>query len=187
MVLKRLDIHLAHSWSWIVLRGVLAIVFGLLCLLAPGFSLTALVFFWGAYALVDGAFALAAGFYTNSWQMTGIGMIGITVSVLTFVLAGISGGMLLALIAIWALIAGGLDIAAAMRFRVEVPNEWLLILSGAVSVVFGVLMLLRLDDGALAVVGLIGGFSVLCGVLEFVHGLQLRGIDHRDHAMPRPA
>lgn len=187
MPLKLLETHLAHSWAWIVLRGVLAIAFGVVCLVAPGIALTALVFFWGAYALVDGAIALGAGLHTNAWAMTAIGMVGVVAGVLTFLVPGITAGILLAFIAIWALLAGIFEVASAFLFRREVPNEWLLILSGAFSIAFGILMLARPGAGALAVVWLIGGFFVVTGVLQFVHGLRLRALDHHGQAMPRPA
>jgi uncharacterized membrane protein HdeD (DUF308 family) len=187
MVMKLLETHLVHSWAWIVLRGVLAIAFGLVCLIAPGIALTALVFFWGAYALVDGAIALGAGMHTNAWQMTAIGIVGVVAGVLTFLLPGLTAVMLLVLIAIWALIAGAFDVAAALRFRQELRNEWLLILSGIVSIVAGIVMLVRPGAGALAFVWLIGGFSALTGLLELVHGLRLRGLDDHGHTVPRPA
>src|SRR5262245_35720966 len=112
MAFELLDLHLARSWGWIVLRGVLAIAFGLVCLLAPDIALTALVFFWGAYALVDGAIALGAGFYTSTWQMTAIGIVGIVAGVLTFLLPGITAQVPLGFIAGWAVIAGIFEVLA---------------------------------------------------------------------------
>ena len=89
------------------------------------------------------------------------------------------------LIACWALVTGVFQIAAAIRFRRVIPNEWMLILSGLLSVVFGVLMLARPGAGALAVVWLIGGYATLYGVLMLAVGFRLRGILHT--VIPKPA
>ena len=187
MIRKLLETHLVQSWAWILLRGLLAIAFGLLCLLAPGIALFALVFFWGGFALVDGAISLGAGVHTNAWPMTAIGMVGVVAGLLVFLVPVIPGTMLLVLIAGWALVAGVFQLAGAMTFRREVSNEWLPLLSGALSIGFGLLMLLRSGAGALAFVGLIGGFFLVTGVLQLVHALWLRGLDHHGHVTPRPA
>jgi len=182
--------HLRSSWGWVVLRGVVAIVFGVLAFTRPGITLASLVLVWGAYAIADGVLALTSGFRIRDggrpmWQLLLIGVLGIAAGLLTFVWPGMTALLLLSFIACWALVTGVFQIAAAIRFRRVIPNEWMLILSGLLSVVFGVLMLARPGAGALAVVWLIGGYATLYGVLMLAVGFRLRGILHT--AIPKPA
>jgi uncharacterized membrane protein HdeD (DUF308 family) len=182
--------HLRSSWGWVVLRGIVAIVFGALAFSQPGITLAALVLVWGAYALADGLFALMAGLRIRDggrpmWALIVIGLLGIAAGILTFVWPGMTALVLLAFIAGWALITGVFQIAAAIRFRKVIPNEWILGFAGVLSVVFGILMLARPGAGALAVVWLIGWFATLYGVLLVMLGFRMRGI--LTHVIPKPA
>lgn len=186
-----MDVTLLHTlgrvWWLVLLRGIAAIVFGLLAWAWPGATLITLVLFWGAYALVDGAAALIAGWQAKDggrplWQVVLIGLIGIAAGIFTFVSPAITAIALLMLIAAWAIVTGVFQIAAAIRLRKEIQNEWLLILSGALSVVFGVLLVLNPGAGALAVLWLIGSFAILYGALLVVLSFRLRR-----HAAPAAA
>jgi uncharacterized membrane protein HdeD (DUF308 family) len=170
---------LGRAWWLVLLRGIAAIVFGILAWAWPGATLITLTLFWGAYALVDGIAALWSCWHARDrgkamWQVILIGVAGIAAGIFTFVAPGITAIALLLLIAVWAVVNGVFQIAAAIQLRKEIANEWLLILSGALSVVFGVLMMLSPGAGALAVLWLIGAFAVVYGVLLVLFAFKLR-------------
>jgi uncharacterized membrane protein HdeD (DUF308 family) len=170
---------LGRVWWLVLLRGIAAIVFGMLAWAWPGATLITLVLFWGAYALVDGVAALWAGWQTKDagrpmWQIVLVGLLGIAAGVFTFVSPGITAIALLFLIAAWAIATGVFQIAAAIRLRKEIANEWFLILSGALSVVFGLLLFANPGAGALAVLWLIGAFAVAYGILLVIVAFKFR-------------
>jgi len=180
----------ARSWTWILLRGVIAILFGLVTFAKPGITLAALVIVWGAYALADGVLALMAAFKLKEtgrpmWFLLVVGLLGIAAGIATFLWPGMTAAVLLAFIASWALIAGIFQIAAAIRLRKMISNEWTLALSGLLSVAFGALMLARPGAGALAVVWLIGWFAMLYGILLVMLAIRIRGVV--GHVVPKPA
>jgi uncharacterized membrane protein HdeD (DUF308 family) len=181
--------QLAPRWGWIALRGVAAIVFGLLAFLLPGITIAVLTLLWGAYAFVDGIFALTAAFRVRDggrrmWSLLIVGILGIVVGVLTFLWPGVTALGLLLLIAAWAIATGIFEIAAAVRLRKEIRNEWLLIVSGIASVAFGVLLVVWPASGALALIWLIAAYAIVFGVLLVSLALRIR---HRAHATPAPA
>lgn len=182
--------HLRASWGWIVLRGVVAILFGLTAFVLPGVTLAALVIVWGAYALAEGLFALIAGFRIRDggkpmWSLVVIGLFGIAAGILTFVWPGMTALVLLSFIALWALAIGIFQVAAAIRLRKVIANEWMLGLGGMLSIGFGLLMLARPGAGALAVMWIIGWYATLFGVLLVMLGFRLHGIVHQ--LTPKPA
>ena len=135
--------------------------------------------FWGAYALVDGVAALVGGWQTKDggkpmWTVVLVGIVGIAAGIFTFLQPGVTAIALLMLIAVWAIVHGVLEISAAIRLRKEIQNEWLLILSGVLSVAFGALMILSPGAGAMAVLWLIGAFSVAYGALLIILSFKLK-------------
>jgi uncharacterized membrane protein HdeD (DUF308 family) len=178
---------LGRNWWLVLLRGIAAIVFGLLAWAWPGVTLVTLVLFWGAYALVDGVAALIGGWKTKDagkpmWTVVLVGLVGIAAGIFTFLQPGVTAIALLILIAVWAIVQGVLEISAAIRLRKEIQNEWLLILCGLLSVAFGVLMILNPGAGAMAVLWLIGAFAVAYGVLLIILSFKLK-----KHGAVRPA
>src|SRR5215510_7164577 len=178
---------LGRNWWLVLLRGIAAIIFGALAWAWPGVTLITLVLFWGAYALVDGVAALWGGWQTKDggkvmWQVVLIGVLGIAAGIFTFVAPGLTAFVLLIIIAVWAIVNGVFQIAAAIRLRKEIANEWLMILSGALSIAFGALMIANPGAGALAVLWLIGAFAIAYGALLVVLAFKLR-----KHAAPIPA
>ena len=170
---------LGRTWWLVLLRGIAAIVFGILAWTWPIATVFTLVLFWGAYALVDGVAALVAGWQAKDsgkpmWPTVLVGVVGIAAGIFTFVQPGVTAIALLMLIAVWAIVHGVFEIWSAIRLRKEIQNEWLLILSGVLSVAFGALMILNPGAGALAVLWLIGIFSVAYGALLVVLALKLR-------------
>ena len=116
------------------------------------------------------------------WQVVLVGIVGIAAGIFTFVQPAVTAVALLILIAAWAIVNGVFEIAAAIRLRKEIENEWLLILSGVLSVVFGIFMIANPGAGAMAVLWLIGVFAVAYGVLLVLLSFKLK-----KHAAPRTA
>jgi uncharacterized membrane protein HdeD (DUF308 family) len=176
-----LMIILAGNWWALALRGLLAVLFGITAFVVPWLTLAALVLLYGAYALVDGVFAVVASlagrtFGTPWWAMLIRGLLGIAIGIVTFVWPGITELALLYIIAAWAIVTGGFEIAAAIRLRKEIRGEWLLVLSGAISVLFGLALMVYPAAGALAIVWLLGSYAIIFGVLLLVLGLRLRSL-----------
>jgi uncharacterized membrane protein HdeD (DUF308 family) len=172
---------LARNWWVLAIRGVIAILFGLAAFFWPGLTLFALVILFGAYALVDGIFAIlaavrAAEQHTRWWSLVVEGLVGIAVGLLTFFYPGVTAVALLYIIAAWAIVTGTLEIIAAIQLHQEITNEWLLGLSGLASVLFGILAMVTPGAGALAIVWLIGVYAIVFGVLQL-------GLAYRLHQM----
>ena len=171
---------LARNWWILVLRGAAAIIFGILTFISPMTSLAVLVLFWGAYVLVDGVFAIIAVFKGPHpgglpWWMLVMGVVAVIAGIYTFMAPAITAIALLYVIAAVAIVRGVMEIAAAIRLRKEIDNEWLLILAGAASLVFGCLLFVFPGAGALALILWIGAMAIVVGVIEAVLGFKLRG------------
>lgn len=174
---------------WIpVLRGVLAILFGILALFWPGITILALVIVFGAYAIVDGVFALIAAFRGPTEEhrvgMAAVGVLGILAGVVALLWPGITALALLLVIAAWFVATGVFEIIAGVRLRKEIENEWLPILSGVVSVIFGILLLAWPAGGALAIAWLIGLSAIAYGITLIALGLRLRKTRTHLRSMP---
>jgi len=172
-------IVLARNWWALALRGLFAVLFGIAAFAWPGITLGALVLLYGAYAFVDGVFALAAALAGGTegrpwWALLLEGLFGIAVGIMTIFWPGITALALLYLIAAWAVVTGVFEIVAAIRLRSEIRGEWLLALSGVLSVLFGLALVINPGAGALAMVWLIGAYAIVFGVLMIVLGFRLR-------------
>jgi len=180
-----MDFSLSRNWWVLLLRGVVAILFGVAAFLWPGPTLYVLVLLFGAYALLDGLFALFAamsGHFSgdNLWALLLEGIIGIGVGIVTFAWPGVTGLALLYLIAFWAITTGVFEIVAAFRLPRHIGGGWLLALSGLLSVLFGVLLVIAPGEGALAVIWLIAAYAISFGILLVALSLQLAA-----HRAPR--
>lgn len=171
---------LARNWWLIVLRGVCAIVFGLLAWMWPGVTLGALVFLWAFYAFADGILAIAAALSGSTgapaWSLILSAFVSIGAAVVAFIYPGMTAVVLVYVIALWAIVTGVMQIVAAIRLRKEIDNEVWLGLAGLASVVLGLILFARPGVGALAVVWLIGTYAVLFGVLLVVLGFRVKGL-----------
>ena len=170
---------LARNWWLIALRGLAALIFGLLTLFNPLITLAVLVLFFGAYALVYGVFmafaAVANRRGERSWGSLLVGgLVSVVIGVLTFLMPGVTALALLFLIAAWAIVIGLAEIAAGIRLRREITREWILILAGLLSVIFGIVLALFPTAGALAVALWIGAWATVLGILQIVLGFRLR-------------
>ncbi len=178
-VLAGIESVLVRTWWLVALRGALNVLFGVLALLWPGITFVVLVLLFGAYALVNGIIALGSVLFGRTWAgrrwpLVLEGVVGIGVGLVTLFFPGITAAALLALVAIWALASGVFEIVEAIRLRREIEGEWLLGLAGALSVVFGVLVLLFPTAGAVTLAWLIGGYAVVFGVVLVALGFRLR-------------
>jgi uncharacterized membrane protein HdeD (DUF308 family) len=184
---------LSRHWWAVALRGVTAILFGVLALVWPEITVFALVIVFGAYALVDGAFTLVAAFGNRGGGRTpgsrawlfARGVAGILTGIIAAVWPGITALALLWMIALWAMVTGVFDIVAAFQLRKQMRREWLLALSGALSVVFGVLLVVWPAAGVLTLVVLIGIAAIAFGITLLMLGVRLRRELRHDPAAAR--
>lgn len=171
---------LSRNWWLLALRGVFAVLFGILAFAWPAITVSALVILFGIYVLADGVISIFTGISdrdTNDrwWVLLLEGVLGITVGIVTFVWPGITAVVLLYLIAAWALVTGIFEIIAAIQLRQEITNEWALGLSGLLSIIFGVLLVVWPATGALALIWLIAAYAIVFGFLMIYLGFQMRG------------
>lgn len=172
---------MARYWWVFLLRGLLAIAFGVIAFTYPGITLAALVIFFGAYALVDGAFIIGATLADwrhvgNHWLPMLQGILGVFVGVLTFRLPAATVLGLLIYIAAWSLATGALEIAAAIELRKVMKGELWLLLSGICSIIFAFLLMLNPFAAAIGLLWLIAVWAVVFGVLLI--GLSFRLLRH---------
>jgi uncharacterized membrane protein HdeD (DUF308 family) len=176
---------LLRSWWILALRGVIAILFGVLALMWPGLTLLALVSLFAAYALLTGAISVFGAIRNRKrddewWLLLLMGLVGIGAGVIALIHPALTTLVLVLVIAANALVTGVLDIAAAMRLRKAIRGEWLLVLSGIASIVFGVLAFLFPTAGALALVWMISVYAIITGVLLLAVAFRLRARAHAE-------
>ena len=173
---------LAKNWWLLLLRGIAAIIFGVLAFAWPGITLLTLILFYGAFALVDGVLAVIAaitgGAPAPRWWLAVIGLLGISAGLLTFLMPGLTALVLLFFIAGWAIATGVFQIIGAIQLRKEIDNEWFLILGGVISVLFGIGVMLAPGAGALALVWVIGTYAVIIGGLLVALAFRLKKHAH---------
>lgn len=172
--------RLAENWWMFLFRGIAAIVFGFLAFAWPGLTILTLALLWGAYALVDGAFALWAAIAAKQagseprWWLAIVGALGVVAGLAALIFPAAAAGALVLVIAAWAIATGIAQIWGAIRLRKELEKEWLLMLAGGISVAFGVLVFLQPVSGALAIVWIIGTFAILIGCNHIAFAVSLK-------------
>ncbi|MDQ4138985.1 MAG: HdeD family acid-resistance protein [Bacteroidota bacterium] len=171
--------QLAYNWWTVLLRGVLAIVVGLLAFFLPGITLAVLITLFGVFALMEGAFLIISGIrYRRQqerwWVLILQGIISMGAGILAFTEPLATAIALLYLVASWAIISGVLEIVVAIRLRKEMEGEWMLILDGVITVLFGLAMVLVPAAGLLVWIWMIGGFKLASGILLLILALRLR-------------
>lgn len=180
---------LTRNWWVVLLRGIAGILFGVATMFAPGISLLVLVLMFGGYALADGILAIVSAIRGGGgdrwWVLLLQGLAGIGAGVVTLLWPGITALALLYVIAAWALVTGGFEVAAAIRLRRVINHEWLLALSGIASIVLGVLLMMAPGPGALVLVLWIGAYALVSGTLLTVLAFRLRSFGRTHSAQPQ--
>jgi uncharacterized membrane protein HdeD (DUF308 family) len=172
---------LKRHWWVPVLRGIAAVLFGIMAFVYPGLTVAVLVLLFGAWILVDGVFrvigAIGHRASDKEWGFDLIiGIMGIIIGFLTFHAPRITALALIIYIAAWALMIGATEIAMAIKLRREIKGESFLILMGLLSIVFAVMLLWNPLPGALALVWLIGSYAIVFGILAIILGFRLRSL-----------
>jgi uncharacterized membrane protein HdeD (DUF308 family) len=168
---------LAQSWWAVGLRGILGIIFGLLCLLTPGIAVGAFVIVFAAYMFVDGVFAIISGIRAaRSGERWGLlileGVVDLAAGVIAILWPAITLVALVWIVAIWAIVSGALMLAAAFSLNLDY-GRWWLALGGIASIIFGILLIIEPFIGAVVLTLWIGAYAVVFGVLLLVLGFQL--------------
>ena len=168
---------LAERWWAVGLRGILAIIFGLLCLLTPGIAIGALVLLFAAYMLVDGVFAIISGIRAaRSGERWGLlileGLVDLAAGAIAVIWPAITLVALVWIVAIWAIVSGALMLAAAFALNRDY-GRWLLALGGIASLVFGILLIIEPLIGAVVLTLWIGAYAIVFGAFLLVLGFQL--------------
>jgi uncharacterized membrane protein HdeD (DUF308 family) len=175
--------YLARSWWLAVLSGVLAIAFGVVALAWPGITFGSLVLVFGAFAFFDGVLVLAFGLWAAGsevdqwWALVLAGIVGIATGVLTFARPAEMALALIYVIGLWAIVTGLLEIVAAIRLRKVIATEWLLGAGGALSIVFGVLVLWQPMTAAVTITWMFGIYAIVAGIAEIAFGIRLHGLE----------
>jgi uncharacterized membrane protein HdeD (DUF308 family) len=181
---------LGRNWRWVAARGVLAIVFGLYALFAPGLALGTLVMLFGAMVFVGGILTIVAGARRKASHQPAVpiiveGIVCVAFGLLALLKPGPTAVGSLFAVSAFAIVSGVVHIVAGIKLRHEFPDEWMLILSGILTTVFGVLMVLLPWAGLLSLIWLIGAYSLFFGLLVLFLGFRLRALAHARPA-PRP-
>ncbi len=174
--------NLTRNWWLIVVRGLLAILFGLIAFFWPGLTFLVLVLMFGVYAVVDGIFAMLSSLVSSKysprwWVFLLEGIVSLAAGAIAIMRPGFTGVVLVMVIAAWAVLTGSFEIAAAIRLRREITNEWMLALGGFVSIVLGVLLFFQPATGGLVLTLMIGAYALTFGVLLVFLGFRLRKWD----------
>lgn len=160
---------LHRSWWLLLLRGIAAVAFGVLTFVWPQISLLTLILVYGVYALIDGVLALIAairgGGFAPRWWLALAGVVSILAAVVAFAWPGLTALVLVYLIGFWSILRGVLEIIGAIRLRKEIANEWTLGVAGALSVIFGLILVFMPGAGAIGLLWLIATWAVLFGLL----------------------
>lgn len=163
-----------HNWWLLLLRGVFAIIFGIIALVFPGIALLALIYIFAAYAFLDGILAVIVAISERrslprwGWLLVE-GLAGIVIGILAFAWPGETALVLLYIVAAWAILTGVMEIAAAFTIR-----SWLFGLAGVLSIVFGIILFVHPGAGLLSILWLLGIYAIVFGVILIVHAFQLR-------------
>lgn len=182
---------LANHWWVVLIRGGLAILLGIIAIAMPVVTLTTLLFVFGAFAAGDGLTAIWLGFRARHergvwWELVAEGVLMLIAGTIAALMPGVTAVFLVFVIGISAILRGVLEIAAAIKLRKVIDDEWMLVLSGGLSLLFGVLLLSRPGVGAIALVQVIGAYLIVVGSMMVGLSLRLRHLKQKS-ATPIPA
>lgn len=160
--------------TFLIIRGIVSITLGVMAMAWPGITLIALVGIFAAYAVLDGIATLMLGIRDKSWAYIAHGVIGLAAGVLTFIWPSVTALALVFFIGAWAIVTGALEMAAAVRLRRVIKGEWLLALSGIMSLLFGVLVFAFPGAGAVGIAWVLGIYAAAAGFVLVTLGLRMR-------------
>ena len=163
----------------LLIRGIVGVVIGIVAFLLPGVTIAALVVIFGVYAFIDGVTNLMWGItrraaQRRAWVHALQGVVGIAVGVLTIIWPGVTALALIMFIGAWAIVTGAIEVAAAIKLRKEISGEWLLALSGLLSIAFGLLVLTFPFAGAVGISWVLGSYAMIGGAVLIALGVRLR-------------
>jgi uncharacterized membrane protein HdeD (DUF308 family) len=173
---------LSSVWWVLLLRGVLAVIFGVLTFVWPGASLLGLVTVYGVYAMVDGVTALFSAFKSGaaSRLMLAVGgLISFAAGLTALAWPGVTAFILVMILGVWSVVRGATEIILAIAVRKEIANEWMLILAGALSILVGLALMAAPGAGATLLLWLIGGWGIAFGLLLIFLSLRLKKLGRR--------
>jgi uncharacterized membrane protein HdeD (DUF308 family) len=182
---------LARNWWALAVRGVLAIVFGLIAFASPATAVAAFVLLFGVYAIVEGILSIVAGVraaehHERWWALLLKGIVDILAGLIALVIPAAAAFAFVLVVAVWAIVTGVLELVAAIRLRREVRGEWLLILNAIVSLALGAVLLLRPAAGLLVLVWWIGAYAIVFGIVLLALAFRLRARLHRTAVAASP-
>ena len=174
----------AENWRAVALRGLVALLFGLVILFWPGLVLAVLSLFFGIYALVDGGISLVPALRSSDrgarkWLPLAEGSVGVIAGLVALLWPGMTASGLLYVIVGWAVVTGILKILTAIMLRSEVENGRLLAGGGALSVLFGVILAALVGSDLPSLAPFIGVFAIVVGLALIVFAFRIRD-RHRD-------
>lgn len=183
---------ISNNWWLFILRGLIAITFGIVAIAKPEQTIVALVLVFGAFTLVDGIFTIVTSFtsapYFDKWWLLLLeGAMGVIVGCLAIFMPTITSIALLFLIAAWALVIGILEIVVAIEFRRVISGEGWLIFSGVLSIVLSALMVIFPRAGEVSLIWVIGIYAIVFGISEIVFAFRLHGIWEKAEKILTPA
>jgi uncharacterized membrane protein HdeD (DUF308 family) len=175
---------LSRKWWVLLLRGVAFIALGVIAMMWPGIPLASLVVLFAAFSLIDGAASVILGMRGEAdgtvwWTMILLGVLALATGIVAFAWPSLTLLVLLSIIASFAILRGVFEIVAAIRLRKLIDDEWVLGLSGAASIIFGVLLFARPKAGLLVIAIMIGAFMMAVGVMSVALALRLRKVQHK--------
>jgi len=169
----------ARNWWVYIIRGLLALIFGLYAWFMPGMAMMVLLMFFGIFVLMEGIFsiigAIAGRKYSEVWWLILLeGIAGVALGLLTLIRPEFVASVIVIFIALWAIWGGLFRIIAAVRLRKELDGEWLLIFGGVVSILFGLMLFKHTGAGIVAISWLIAFFASMFGMLLISFGIKAR-------------
>jgi len=174
--------YLSTYWWLAILRGVVAILFGIALLARPGLSLGLLLLLFGAFALASGVLAMISSIslavhHKRWWAMFIEGIIGVVVGLITFFMPALTALSVLVLVAVWAILIGVFQFIAAVTRFGPAAHGWLMAIAGLLSVVLGILLFMYPGVGLLSIIWFLGIYALAFGVDQIILGFELRHLD----------
>lgn len=179
--------QLSRSWWLFLIRGLVAILFGVLALLKPGVTMEALLIYLGAWFLVDGVIKIFGAFSSGTpkddkWLLGLTGLLGVLLGILTFTSPLATGLAILMFIAAWAIVTGGFEIYTALELRHEIEGEWVLVLIGLISILFGIYCVYAPLVSGIGITMALGIFAIVIGIVNIAFAFKLKGLAGRAQA-----